>query len=162
MHMLFRLCGLLIALLLNANVYAGDILVEDAWLRATAPGQDAASVDLTITSSQQAVLLGVFSEVCKAAELHRMFQEGGMMKMREAKALELPAGKPVNLGKSGYHVMLVGLNAPLKAGEKIPLTLMVKLADNSKMKVNALAEVRPLTATKAPSNQGEHEHMRMD
>jgi len=162
MHTLLRLCGLLIALLLNVNVYAGDIQIEAAWLRATAPGQDAASVDLSITSKQPAVLLGVSSKICRAAELHRMFQEDGMMKMREVKALELPAGKKVNLGQSGYHLMLVGLKAQLKAGEKVPLTLTFKLNENRTVKVNTVVEVRPLTATKTPSHQEEHEHMRMD
>jgi copper(I)-binding protein len=119
-------------------------------------------VDLSITSKQPAVLIGFSSEVCRVAELHRMFQEDGMMKMREVKALELPAGKPVNLGARGYHLMLVGLKAPLKAGEKIPLTLTIKLAENRMVKVSAVAEVRPLTATKVPSHQGEHERMRMD
>jgi periplasmic copper chaperone A len=162
MYKLNLLSGLFAALLLSANVYAGDIQVEGAWLRATAPGQDAASVDLSITSKQQAILLGVSSKVCRVAELHRMFQEGGMMKMREVKSLELPAGKLVNLGMSGYHLMLVGLKAPLKAGEKIPLTLTIKVADNRTVKVDAVAEVKPLTATNAPSQQGEHEHMRMN
>jgi len=162
MNMLFRQCGLLIAMLLATNAYAGDIQIETAWLRATAPGQDAASVDLSITSKQPAVLLEVSSEICRVAELHRMFQEDGMMKMREVKALELPAGRKVNLGQSGYHLMLVGLKAPLKAGEKVPLTLTFKLAENRIVKVNTVAVVRPLTATKAPSDQGEHEHMRME
>jgi len=162
MHMLIRLCGLLTALLLTANVYAGDIHIEDAWLRATAPGQDAASADLSITSRQPAVLIGVSSEVCRVAELHRMFRQDGMMKMREAKSLELPAGKKVNLGQNGYHLMLVDLKAPLKAGEKVLLTLTIKLNENRTVKVNAVAEVRPLTATVAPSHQGGHEHMRMD
>jgi periplasmic copper chaperone A len=162
MHKSYRFCGLLAALLLSANVYAGDIQIEGAWLRATAPGQDAASLDFSIISKQPAVLLGVSSEVCRVAELHRMIQEDGMMKMREVKALELPAGKLVNLGKSGYHLMLVGLKAPLKAGEKIPLTLTIKLTNNRTVKVDAVAEVKPLTATNAPSQKGEHEHMHMD
>jgi len=162
MHMLIRLGGLLTALLLTLNVYAGDIHIEDAWLRATAPGQDAASADLSITSRQPAVLIGVSSEVCRVAELHRMFRQDGMMKMREAKTLELPAGKKVNLGQNGYHLMLVDLKAPLKAGEKVPLTLTIKLNENRTVKVSAVAEVRPLTATMEPSHQGGHEHMRTD
>jgi len=47
-----KLCGVLGALLLSSSVYAGDIKVEGAWARATAPGQEVAMVDLSITSSQ--------------------------------------------------------------------------------------------------------------
>ncbi|MFZ5523013.1 MAG: copper chaperone PCu(A)C [Pseudomonadota bacterium] len=162
MHKLYRFCGLLAALLLSANVYAGDIQIEGAWLRATAPGQDAASVDLSITSKQPAILLGVSSTASRAVEMHSMTHREGMMKMREVEAIELPAGKRVSLGESGYHLMLVGLKVPLKAGDKIPLTLTIKLTNNRTVKVKAVAEVKPLTATKAPSQQGEHEHMHMD
>lgn len=162
MHKSYRFCGLLAALLLSANVYAGDIQIEGAWSRATAPGQDAASVDLSITSKQPAILLGVSSTASRTVEMHSMTHGDGMMKMREVNAIELPAGKRVSLGESGYHLMLVGLKAPLNAGKKIPLTLTIKLTDNRTVKVEAVAEVKPLTATKAPSQQGEHEHMRMD
>jgi len=127
---LFRFGGLLAALLLTANVFAGDIQVENAWARATAPGQDAAGVDLTITSKQAATLVGVSSPVCKTVELHSMTMahDSGMMKMGEVPAIELPAGKRVNLREGGYHLMLSGLKTPLKAGDSIPLTLDIKVS----------------------------------
>jgi copper(I)-binding protein len=62
---LYRFGGLLAALLVSASVYAGDIQVENAWARATAPGQDVAGVDMTITSKQAAILIGVSSPVAK-------------------------------------------------------------------------------------------------
>ena len=158
MHESYRFGGLLAALLLSASVYAGDIQIEAAWSRATAPGQDAASLDLSITSKQPAILLGVSSTASSTVEMHSMTHEHGVMKMREVKAIELPAGKRVDLGASGYHLMLVGLKAPLKAGENIPLTLTIKVANNRTVKVEAKAEVKPLTATKAATQEDEHEH----
>lgn len=158
MHKSYRFAGLLAALLLSASVYAGDIKVEGAWSRATAPGQDAAGVDLTITSKLPATLVGVSSPAAKTAELHSMTHGDGMMKMREVKAIELPAGTRVNLGEGGYHLMLIGLKAPLKDGENIPLTLTIRLADKSTVKVEARAEVKPLTATKDTMHEHEHEH----
>lgn len=158
MHKSYRFCGLLAAVLLSASVYAGDIQVEAAWSRATAPGQEAASLDLSITSKQPAILLGVSSPASRTVEMHSMTHEGGMMKMREVKAIELPAGKRVSLGASGYHLMLVGLKAPLKAGENIPLTLTVKVANKRTVKVEVRAEVQPLTATKDTMHEHEHQH----
>lgn len=158
MTRIYRLGGLLAALLLGANVYAAEVSVEDAWSRATAPGQDAAMVDLSITSGQAATLVGVSSPACKAAELHSMTHEGGMMKMREVKEIELPAGKRVGLGESGYHLMLIGLKAPLKAGEAVPLTLNVRLADKRVVNVEVKAEVRPLTEARAMQQGGGHMH----
>jgi len=130
--------------------------VEGAWSRATAPGQDAAMVDMTITSDKDAKLVGFSSSSCKSAELHSMTHEHGMMKMREVKSVVLPAGKRVNLGEQGYHLMLIGLQVPLKEGERLPLTLNIKSGNETQVYVDVVAEVKPLTQS-APK-QGEHRH----
>jgi len=129
--------------------------VEGAWARATVPGQDSGMADLTITSKQAASLVGVSSPAAGSVQLHSMTHEGGMMKMREVSSIELPAGKPVVLGQSGYHLMLIGLKAPLKAGDSVPLTLNVKVVNKGVVKIEARAEVKPLAGT-APQ---QHEHM---
>jgi len=157
MHTLLSFNLLVAGILFYTSVYAGEIQVEDAWSRATAPGQEVASVDLTITSKQHARLIAVSSKVSKIGELHRMVMADGMMKMREVTAIDLPAGKHVKLGESGYHLMLVGLESPLKVGEKIPLTLTIKLDNKHIEKVNVIAEVKSLTATKA-MHEDEHNH----
>jgi copper(I)-binding protein len=86
-----------------------------------------------------------------------MSHEGGMMKMREVKAIELPAGKPVNLGDNGYHVMLIGLKEPLKAGDKVPLTLSI-MTGQQVTRVETSAEVKPLTEAKSAEHDSEHMH----
>jgi copper(I)-binding protein len=43
--------------------------------------------------------------------------------MRQVQAIELPAGKTVELKPGGLHIMLVGLKAPLKAGDRFPMKL---------------------------------------
>lgn len=58
------------------------------------------------------------------AELHTTFHEGGVMRMRELPAIELPAGGTVRLQRGGMHVMLLGLREPLKAGASFPLVLV--------------------------------------
>lgn len=155
---LYRMGGLLAALLLSANVYAADVAAEGAWSRATAPGQDAAMVDMSITSKQAATLVGFSSPACKTAELHSMTHEGGVMKMREVKEIALPAGQRVSLGESGLHLMLIGLKAPLKAGDALPLTLSVRMADKRIVKVEVKAEVKPLTEARAASQDAGHMH----
>lgn len=151
-----KICGLLGAMLLSVSVYAADIQVEGAWARATAPGQDSAMVDLVITSAKKASLSGFSSPACKTAQMHSMTHDEGMMKMREVKSIELPAGRRVSLSEGGYHLMLIGLKAPLKAGDSVPVTLSIKMADKTTVKVDALAEVKPLTA---PMHDGNMHHM---
>jgi copper(I)-binding protein len=154
MNKMTRLCTLLIAALLSAPVFAGGIQVEGAWARATAPGQDTAMVDMTIVSEKAAKLTGFASAVSQSAEMHSMTHDKGMMKMREVKSIELPAGQRVNLGDAGFHLMLIGLRAPLKVGDSLPLTLNVQAADNSSVKVDVKAEIKPLTGM----SHDEHMH----
>ena len=151
----YRVAALLAGLLQCASIYAGDSQensqqntwqVENAWSRATAPGQDAAGVDLSITSKQAARLVGVSSPVAKTAELHSMSHENGMMKMRVVEFIELPAGQRVNLGEGGYHLMLSGLKAPLKAGDSVPLILKIKVGNQPMQKIETKAKVIPLTS----------------
>lgn len=156
MTILYRFSGLLVALLLSAGAYAADVQVEGAWSRATAPGQDAGMVDMSITSKQDGTLVGLSSPACKSVELHSMTHEDGMMKMREVKELALPAGKRISLGESGYHLMLIGLKAPLEAGGNVPLTLTVRMANKRMAKVEVNAEVRPLAAS--TMQDGGHMH----
>jgi copper(I)-binding protein len=154
---MIKLSALLAAMLVSSSVYAGDIQVEGAWSRATAPGQDTAMVDFSITSAKQAALTGFSSPACKSAQIHSMTHDNGMMKMREVQSIALPAGHRVSLGEGGYHLMLIGLKAPLVAGAKLPLTLTVKEAGRD-VKVDVVADVRSMTDV-APEPMHNMEHM---
>jgi copper(I)-binding protein len=115
-------------------------------------------MELTLTSKQAARLVGASTSVAKSVELHSMVHENGMMKMREVKEIELPAGKRVNLGEAGFHLMLIGLKAPLKAGEIVPVTLTIQAGKEKPVKIEAQAEVRPLNEQKAEPKEAEHSH----
>ena len=144
------------AILLSASVYAGDIQVEAASVRATAPGQQTAMGDLSITSKKIALLVGVTTPVAQSVELHLMSHDNGMMKMREVKEVPLPAGRVVNMGQEGYHLMLMNLKEPIKEGATVPLTLMIQLADKKTIKLETTATVKPLIVIDA--NEQMHHH----
>lgn len=148
------LCAGLLAMLSVTLAYADEVKVSKAWTRATAPGQDSASVQLTITSKKDATLIGVASGSAQSGEIHSMVMEGDMMKMRALESLPLPAKTPVSLGADGNHLMLIGLKNPLKAGRKLPFALTVKLADGSTSVIRVLAVIKPLETA---GNEG-HEH----
>ena len=141
------------ALLCSAQAWAGNVTVSGALTRATAPGQKGAALQFSIVSQKEAQLVAVSSPVAGAAEIHSMTHDNGVMKMRAVESLSLPAGKVVDLGASGYHVMLLNLKAPLKAGGKMPFTVTVQFADKHKVTVKTKAEVKPLD-----SGHDEHEH----
>ena len=63
------------------------------------------------------------SAASKVVELHTMKVDNGVMIMRPVAQIVLPKGKTVELKPGGLHVMLMGLKAPLKGGDKTALTL---------------------------------------
>ena len=141
-----KIWGSLAALLFAVQVQAGEITVSGAWSRATAPGQAVGMVGLVITSPKDARLIAVTSAAAESAEIHTMTMDNGVMQMRQIEFLPLPSKQPVTLGPGGEHLMLFGLKHALKAGDKVPLTLTVRFADNSTEKITVKALVRPLTA----------------
>jgi len=142
------------AMLVAAQANAGEVKVKDAWTRATAPGQDSAMVQLVITSKKAAKLVGVACKDANTSELHSMVMEGEMMKMRQVDSIDLPAGKAVDLGAAGYHLMLIGLKKPLEAGKKTNCEMVVRGADGKDTKVQLISKIMPL----AESAHHEHAH----
>jgi len=128
---------------MSANAIEQGVAVTDVWARATAPGQDSGSVEFVITSKKEAKLVSMSSPLAGSVEIHSMVHEDGKMKMRTVESIFLPAGKKIDLEKSGLHAMLLGLKQPLKAGDSVPLTLTVEFADNHKATFDAKAEIKP-------------------
>ena len=134
------------ALFLAAALLAGaahaQVTVDKPWVRTTVPQQTTSAAYLTITSVQGGKLVEASSPVAASVEVHEMKMEGEMMKMRGVDALPLPAGKPVELKPNGLHIMLTGLKAPLKAGDVVPIKLVVEDAKGKRQTVDVKATAR--------------------
>jgi len=111
--------------LLAVTAAAADApTVRDAWARATPPGSEAAAVYLTIRGGVGADRLESASTPRAAmTHLHAVDDAGGMMRMRAVDGLDIPAGHDVALAPQGLHLMLMGVDRPLVAGERFPVTL---------------------------------------
>ena len=126
-----------------------DVTVSDAWIRSTVPGQKVAGAFMRIVSTADTALIEATSPRAKFVEIHEMTKEGNVMKMKAIDQLPVPAEKPVELTPAGYHMMLFELNAPLNAGDKVPLTLTFENRGGRKLFVDVEATVRPLGADAA-------------
>jgi copper(I)-binding protein len=138
------------------NLKAGDILIDRAIARATMPGQTSGAAYLTLENTGKSFdkLLSVASPAAKSAEIHSMSMDGNVMKMREVPHIELkPADKIMMKPGDGYHIMLIGIHQPLKAGDKIPLTLTFEKA--GKAQVSAIVEDN---VAKAAKDKAAHQH----
>jgi hypothetical protein len=128
-------------LYLATFAHAADVEVKDPWARATVPAQKVTGAFMELKSTKGATLVGASSPVAGNVEVHEMKTQGDMMKMREIPRLKLPAGKAVTLAPGGYHIMLFELKQQLKAGESVPIKLVIERAGKRET-VDVSAEVR--------------------
>jgi copper(I)-binding protein len=133
--------------LLAASAASAQVKVEGAWARPTVAGQQGGGGFLSITSERGDRLLGGSTPAAQRFELHTMAMKGDVMEMRQVDAIELPAGKKVDLKPGGLHVMFVGLMQPLAVGSKVPVTLKFEKAGEVKTEFEVMTS-RPATSTK--------------
>lgn len=112
----------------------GDLQIEKPWARATPPGAAVGGGYLTIRNKGAAGdrLVGVSSPASARMEIHEMAMEKDVMRMREVKGIDVPAKGAVELKPGGFHLMFMELKAPLRQGEKVPVTLRFEKAGEVK------------------------------
>lgn len=116
---------------LAAEVKAGDLVITQAWARATPGGAKIGGGYLTIANKGSAAdrLVAVAGDVAGHIEIHEMAVTDGVMKMRPLEqGLTIEPGKTVTLAPGGYHLMMMDLKQPLKQGDTVPLTLQFEKA----------------------------------
>src|SRR5215831_4060911 len=120
----------------TALAQPGQLEVNNAWARATAGKADTGAAYVAIQSPTADRLVSLSSPVAKKSELHTMSMQGMVMKMRPLSELNIPAGRSVTLKPGGEHIMLLGLNQPLREGQPFPLTLNFEKAGPHTVNVN--------------------------
>lgn len=120
---------------------AGSIDIGHPWARATGAGQPIGGAYLKLDNhgADDKLLSASADAVATSVQLHLMSMEGNVMKMRQVDDIALPAGKVVDLKPGAYHLMLVGLKAPLTAGAKFPMKLKFEKAGEVEVTVNVEA-----------------------
>lgn len=101
------------------------ITVDDAWTRPTAGFVKTAAVYFTIVNSTSTAdrLIAAGSPAADRAETHINIREGDIIRMRRVIGVDVPANGKTVFAPNGFHVMLTGLKAPLKAGDSVSLSL---------------------------------------
>ena len=116
------------ALLSVSTLWASNIEINDAYVRATPPGlpNSAAFMSIINTSSHDRTIINVSSKIAKAVELHTHDMSNGIMRMYKVPKIILSKNAKTLYQPSGYHVMFIGLYNPLKIGEKVSFTFEFK------------------------------------
>jgi copper(I)-binding protein len=154
----FPACALAAALFFapaaSAHDYKlGDLTIDHPWARASVAANGAAYMTISTSGSAPDQLVAAASPVAGKVELHTHIVEGDVMRMRPVKAIEINVGEPAVLKPGGLHVMLIGLKAPLKEGDKFSLTLTFEKAGTVTVDVSVQAAGAGL-----PEHMGQHKH----
>ena len=134
---------------------AGDLVITQAWSRATPNGAKIAGGYLTIENKGAAAdrLVGGSGDIAGKVEIHEMAMNSGVMTMRPLdKGLAIEPGKTVKLAPGGYHLMLMDLKGPFKQGDKVPVTLEFEKAG----KVTLSFDVQGVGAQAPAADAGGH------
>jgi copper(I)-binding protein len=160
MSLIARLCAALL-LALPGSSYAHDfnlkgIAIAHPYATPTASGAPTGAVYLSLANGTKAPdrLVGASTPRAKSVEMHTMSMAGDIARMREVEAIEVKPGEKLEMRPaSGFHLMLVGLNAPLKIGERFALVLRFEKSGTAKVEV-VVEEHKPGAA---PAHKG-HKH----
>jgi periplasmic copper chaperone A len=141
------------------DVKAGDLVISQAWSRATPGGAKVGGGYLTIENKGSAPdrLLGGSADIAAKVQVHEMSMNNGVMTMRPVDGgLVIEPGKTVKLTPGGFHLMLLDLKGPLKQGEKLPVTLEFEKAG----KVSVVLDVQGIGAM-GPAGAGQMDMKKM-
>lgn len=142
---------------LFSAVAMADVVGSDGWSRATPQGSKEAAGYLVLTNKgdEERSLMLITSTVSDTVRIHRSsIDPEGVTKMWPVGFLKIQPGETVRFEPNGLHVMFSDLKKPLKAGDKVPLTLQF---DGFEKSFTLMLEVRPLVPAAAPDHS-QHKH----
>lgn len=140
----------------------GAIEVEHPWSRATPPGaKTGAGYFVMVNSgSEPDRLVSASSPAAEKTEIHEMSIQNGVMNMRKVEGgVAIPAKGSAALAPGGFHLMLMGLKAPFKEGQMIPLTLTFEKAGSVEveLQVDKMGATSPSHGASAGEGEA-HQH----
>ena len=106
-------------------LFARDVKIENAYVRATPPHlpNSAAFMSIKNDSNEDISIIKAVSNVSKVVELHIHQIKDGVMAMYQIPKIDIAANSKTVLEPGGLHIMFIGLKKPLKVGENVNLTL---------------------------------------
>lgn len=130
-----------IVLAAAAQAQPAPVAVSAPWARAVMQGQSNSAAYMTLTAAEPLTLTGASSPAAGVVEIHEMWMEGDVMKMRARESIALPAGQAVSFRPGGYHFMLMDLKAAFRPGTVVPLTLQLRDAQGRTRELKVEAPV---------------------
>lgn len=124
----FARMALLSSVVLSGVTFAADLEVLNPAVRAMPPGAPASGAYVTLINhtGTDRFIVDAESEAADTVEIHLSEMKGDTMVMARVEQIPLPAHDKAVLKPGGYHIMLIGLRSPLKAGDEVEFNLVMK------------------------------------
>lgn len=132
----------------SALLLAGDIKVENPFVKEIAPNMKNSAAFMSIKNSgdKKITLVSAKNDASAITELHTHGKKDGMMVMYKVPNIEIPAKGEALLKPMGLHIMLIGLNKQIKEGDTVNLELTFDNGEN----VKVAAPVKKLQSAMKP------------
>ncbi|AKO64097.1 hypothetical protein VI34_01880 [Methylophilales bacterium MBRSG12] len=114
-----------IILLLFSNYLLADITFKNPIIKNNF-GKKVTAGFATIISDEDLEIIDISSNISKRIEIHTMLMEGDVMKMRKIESPIITTKKPLQLKKSGDHLMIYDLTENLDDLKNITLSFSFK------------------------------------
>ncbi|MCB1858428.1 MAG: copper chaperone PCu(A)C [Gammaproteobacteria bacterium] len=125
----------LLTLLLSGCSDEG-VTVDEAWIAEAPPNANVLAGYMTLENNdaQHRTLAGATDGPFERIEIHRTLHDPqtGLARMLKEEQITLAPGKRVVFQPGGYHLMLIHPQVALKAGETVPITLVLFPGPNLK------------------------------
>lgn len=119
---------------------ADSLSIDDAWVKSAEEGMSAAFGVLVNDGDDDLTVVSAASAASPMIELHETVanDSGEMVMQQKEGGFVVPAGGSLDLMPGGNHIMLMGLTAPLLAGDEV--TFVLTLSDGSTFTFTAPAK----------------------
>ena len=119
----------------DAPARAPSIRVENAWIRWLPTGLPAGGyLTLINTGDRALILIAASSPAFGEVMLHRTRNRAGTVEMLPVERITIEAHTTLDFASLGYHLMLMQESQPLRAGDRVPITL--HFADGASLTVS--------------------------
>ncbi len=127
-----------------SGMAAAAPVISEAWIPEQPPGAMASAVflDMKNNSDKPEALVKAAAPGFKEVQLHKSVEVNGMHQMIEQKEILVAPHGETKLAPGGFHIMLIGPEKALVAGETVPVTL--SFADGTSETLNVPVKKRPM------------------
>lgn len=158
--------ALIASLVLSPLAFANGIELTNPAVRAMPPGAPASGAYVTLTnhSDTERLLVGVESNVAKSVEIHLSQMKGETMVMERVDSIAVPAHGQAILKPGSFHIMMIGLERPLKAGDTVDFVLVMADGERIPMQAPILSpeDMAAYAPGGMPMSHMQHDHMKQD